>query len=290
MRVNSRLLRRAVRLRGLPLAGRRCAAAALPAASSAAAQGVIWRGTSAGFDITWSERDLSARRVGDGVVVFSARRIADHEWAEMQGEHDAEVPVREYEQSYRLLSVAGSIISVEEATYCDCGGAHPISWRRFVAYDLARSTVAHPHPLAATEVVPQAALLRALTADRLVRQAMDAAHVATFTSLRGLTEALKTQPIEWAEDDCAYDIGEEFPVQFALHHVENGRVALRFSLGHAYEVCRGRMIQVGVLVPLLPRWDAPVRAAEARRAGYLMKDLASIARDRETVLNYQARR
>jgi hypothetical protein len=258
-------------------------------ASSARAQAVIWRGRSAGFDVTWSDRDVSARRASDGVVVFSARRITDGEWRKMQGEHDDEVPVREYERKYRLLSVVGSILSLEEATYCDCGGAHPISWTRFVSYDLARGTAARPRPVAATEVVPEAALLRALTADRLIRQAMDSAHVRSFASLRALTEALKTHAIQPAQEDCTYGVGEEFPTEFAFHHLENGRVAVRFSLGHYVEVCRGMMIQVGVLVPPLPRWNDAFGAAAARRAGYLMKDVAAIARDRRTVLNYRPR-
>ncbi|MFL5538666.1 MAG: hypothetical protein ACJ8J0_06710 [Longimicrobiaceae bacterium] len=257
--------------------------------SSAAAQQVIWRGRSAGYDVTWSDRDIAARRASDGAIVFSARRIADREWAEMQGDHDEEVPVREYEQRYRLLSVVGSIISLEEATYCDCGGAHPISWTRFVSYDVARGTVARPHPVPATEVVPEAGLLRALMADRLIRQAMDSVHVRSFTSLRALNEALKTHPIEPGTDDCAYTVGEEFPTEYAFHHLEGGRVAVRFSLGHYYEICRGMMTQVGVLATPLPRWSAAFTAASARRAGYLMKDVATIAGDRRTVFNYRPR-
>jgi hypothetical protein len=256
----------------------------------AAAQQVIWRGRSAGYDVTWSDRDISARRTSDGAVVFSARRIADGEWREMQSDPDEEVPVREYERRYRLLSVVGSILSLEEATYCDCGGAHPISWTRFVSYDVARGTVVRPHPVAATEIVPEAALLRALTADRLIRQAMASAHVRGFASLHALTEALRTWEVQPPDNECTFAVGEEFPTEFAFHHLENGQVAFRFSLSHAVEVCRGMMIQVGVLVPALPRWSASFDAAGARRAGYLMKDLASIARDRRTVFNYQPRR
>jgi hypothetical protein len=299
MRVNSPLQRHAVRLRGHQRHGRAvgfaagCLAAAVCTfgwSVDAAAQQVIWRGRSAGYDVTWSDRDVAARRAGDGALVFSARRITDGEWRAMQSDHDAEVPVREYEHKYRLLAVVGSILSLEEATYCDCGGAHPISWTRFVSYDLARGTVARPHPVAATELVPEAALLRALTADRLIRQAMDSAHARSFATLRALTEGLKTQAIQPAQGDCTFGVGEEFPTAFAFHHLENGRVAVRFSLGHYVEVCRGMMIQVGILVPPLPRWDAAVRAAAARRAGYLMKDLAAIAGRRQTVLNYRPTR
>jgi hypothetical protein len=299
MRVSSQPRRHAVRLRGHHWHGRAAAFAAgwiaavvstLGWSADAAAQQVIWRGRSAGYDVSWSDRDVAARRASDGALVFSARRITDGEWREMQSDHDEAVPVREYERKYRLLSVVGSILSLEEATYCDCGGAHPISWTRFVSYDVARGTVARPHPVAATELVPEAALLRALTADRLIRQAMDSAHGRSFPTLRALTEALKTQAIQPAQGDCTFGVGEELPTAFAFHHLENGRVAVRFSLGHYVEVCRGLMIQVGVLVPPLPRWDVAFRAAAARRAGYLMKDLAAVAGRRQTVFNYRPAR
>jgi len=258
-------------------------------ARPAHAQQVIWRGRSGGYDVVWMNSDITARRASDGAFVFSARRITDAEWREMQGDHDADVPVREYERKYRLLSVAGSIISLEEATYCDCGGAHPISWTRFVSYDLVRGTAARPHPVAATDLVPEADLVRALTADPLIRQAMAGAHARGFTSLRALTAALKSQPVQPAGQECTYAVGEEFATAFALHHLENGRVALRFSLSHDVEVCRGMMIQVGVLVPPLARVAPDVAAANARRTGYLMKDVRTVAAQRQTVLNYRPR-
>jgi hypothetical protein len=180
-------------------------------------------------------------------------------------------------------------VSLEEATYCDCGGAHPISWTRFVSYDVARGTVAAPRLAAATEVVPEAALLRALTADRLIRQAMDSAEVRTFASVRALAEGLKTQEIRPAREECTFHVGEDFANEFAFHHLEGGRVAIRFSLSHWVEVCRGMMTQVGVLVEPLPRWRAALTAASARRTGYLMKDVAAIAGGRRTVFNYRPR-
>lgn len=144
--------------------------------------------------MAWTERDITASRAGR--VVFSARRITDAEYGRMQGDHDEEVPIRELERRYRLLSVVGSILSLEEATYCDCGGAHPISWTRFVSYDVARGTVARPRPIAGTDVVPEAALLTALTSDHLIGAAMDSADVRTFASVRELAQTLNTKPIE----------------------------------------------------------------------------------------------
>jgi hypothetical protein len=260
------------------------------AAPAAGAQQVIWRGRSGGYDVAWTDRDITARRASDGVVVFSARRATETEQGEMGAAHDEAVPVREFERKYRLLSVAGSIISLEEASYCDCGGAHPISWTRFVSYDVARGTAARPHPMAATDLVPEADLLRALQADRLIRQAMTAAGVRNLTSVWRMVEALKRHEIQPLGDRCTYGVGEQFASEFALHHLENGRVALRFSLGHGVEACRGKMIQVGVLVPPRSRLVPDLTAAGTRRAGYLMKDVRAIAGQRQTVFNYRPRR
>ena len=68
--------------------------------------------------------------------------------------------------------------------------------------------------------------------------------------------------------------------------VANGQVAVRFSPSHSVEVCRGMFIQIGVLVPPLPRWTAAFEAANARRSGFLMKDAPA---NPQTILNYQPR-
>jgi hypothetical protein len=254
----------------------------LPAAAPAQAR--VWRSRSAGYEVTWSASDISARRLRDGAGVFSARAIADREWAAMQADHDEEVPVREWEQRYRVLSLVGGVLSLEEATYCDCGGAHPISWTRFVAYDLARSTLAHPQLAVITRLVDEASLVRALAADALLRQAMDSAGVRGFTRVSEVA-ALRSQTVQPPSGECTFAVGEDFPSNFALHHLDGGRVAVRFSLSHSVEVCRGMMIQLGVLATPLPGIREALTAAAARRAGVLMKDGRSVGPGR-TVLRY----
>ena len=114
---------------------------------------------------------------------------------------------------------------------------------------------------------------------------MDAVHARSFASLAAFTTALKFQEIA-PPGDCTYQVGEGFPHEYAFHHLANGQVAVRFSLSHSVEVCRGMFTQIGVLVPPLPRWAAAFEAANARRAGFLMQDAPA---NRQTVLNYKPR-
>lgn len=261
----------------------------LPAFAADAAAQVIWRGQSGGFDITWSKDDVTARRVSDGMQVLSLRRRFEKEWNQPRGEDENEV--RDVYQAFRVLSVVGSVISLEEAWYCDCGGAHPIAYAGFVAYDLATSTLDAPDTAAVTRLVDEAPLVRALSADRVIRAAMDSAGVSEVRSLSALLDTAQWQGIEVETPDeeggaCWYSMGGGFPGHFALHHVDGDRVAVRFSLSHDVELCRGRMAQVGVLVPVPPRLRPALMAADGRTAGFLMKDARGIARDRWTTFSW----
>ena len=266
--------------------------AALPSiASDSTAQQprAIWSGRSGGFEVSWTTGDISARRVQGGGRVLSLRAKADAEHGKLTEDYreDPEMTPREVEHRYRVLSVVGPVVSVEEYWYCDCRGAHPISSRGFRAFDLSRGTVAAPAPARVTDYVAEADLLRALLADRVIRALLDSAEVeAPPRTLAALLEAVRNQPA--AVGECTYMVGEDFLSSFAFHHVEaDGRVAVRFSLSHHVEICRGMMTQIGVLVPASPRLRTDLAAARARTAGFLMADAARITGDRATVLNYQ---
>lgn len=252
-------------------------------ATSAAAQR-IWSGRSGGFEIAWTRDDITARRLRDGALVFSAKRIVEHPWGEDGAETD-EGPI-EGEHRYRLLSVVGSVISLEEYSYCDCNGAHPVSSRGFAAYDLAESTLDDPAAARILDVVPEAALMEALLADRVIRRGLDEAGGEAPRTLPELVHRLNREDIEVGDDGCTYGVTDAFPGAFALHHAEGGRVAVRFGLGHWVELCRGKMVQVGVLVPVRPRFQEAVQAADARRAGFLMKDARRIGGEAVTTIEF----
>jgi hypothetical protein len=255
--------------------------------SSADAQ--IWRGRSGGHDVVWTAGDVAATRVRSGARVLSLAKLGEAEWGATSEGDDPGMAPNEMEMRYRVLSVVGPVVSLERFWYCDCRGAHPISSRGFVTYDLSRSTPAEARPARATDYVPEASLLAALLRDRVIQAALDSAGVRTRpATLRALLSSIENQPVEVGE--CTYSTGSEFLSSFAFHHLENGRVALRFSLSHHVEICRGSYTQLGVLVPIPPRLRADLAAAGARRAGFLMKDARAVAAGRETILNYQRKK
>lgn len=251
-------------------------------ATSAAAQ--IWRGRSGGFEIVWTEEDITARRLRDGVLVFSVKRIVEAQWSE--GEADTEEGPIEGEYRFRLLSVVGPVISLEEYGYCDCNGAHPISHAGFVAYDLSESTVDDPALARVTGLVSEAGLVEALVADPVLRRGLAEVGGEAPRTIPELVHKLNLEDIAVGEDECTYGVSDAFPGNFALHHVDDGRVAVRFSLSHVVEVCRGQMVQVGVLVPVRPRFRDAVTAADARRAGFLMKDARRVGGEAATIIDF----
>jgi hypothetical protein len=69
---------------------------------------------------------------------------------------------------------------------------------------------------------------------------------------------------------------------FAFHHVENGRVAVRFLLPHGAEIYRFRNTQIGILLPIPDRLKAAFAQASGPKNGTLMKALQQTAGDRWT--------
>jgi hypothetical protein len=54
----------------------------------------------------------------------------------MQLHRDAPGQSLEFAKSDAVLSAVGPYLSVEEGTFCDCGGAHPMEVERFRAINI----------------------------------------------------------------------------------------------------------------------------------------------------------
>jgi hypothetical protein len=187
------------------------------------------------------------------------------------------------DREFELLSVVGRIASVLDSSggYC-AGTAHPWASSVFRAIDLSRSATDAPVQIALTEVFPERDVLAALLADRFVKAALAAAGQATPKSVAQLVEALKDSPVR--AGDCEFTFDERALTGFAFHHRERERVAVRLSLPHRHEACRGMNTQLGLLLPVPEDLEGSLARADARTAGFLMKDQARVSRGLSTSL------
>ncbi|HXP85872.1 MAG TPA: hypothetical protein VN841_14205 [Bryobacteraceae bacterium] len=261
---------------------RRILACVLVAGSTAAAQQTFWSGASGGFFIEWTSSDLRVSRgLAAGATVLSLEAAARTEWKKIA--IDSPGQPMQSQTTYRLLSVAGPLLSVEETFYCDCGGAHPSEVKRFRAIDLRQSKPDQAAPLALTSVFPAGDIFAALAADKVVAAALkDDARKPR--SLDELIKALKFQPVPVG--DCSFFFGDDLLSSFALYDVQRERAAVRISLSHQAEVCRGQMTQLGILLPIPEAINAGLEAAKGRRAGFLMADDAKVASGARTVFSF----
>jgi hypothetical protein len=236
----------------------------------------IWTGSSGGFTVRWSASDITAApRDRPNEVVLSLRKEAAKNWAEITkdsyGQH------LESSVTIRILSLVGPVLSIEQADGCDCGGAHPSATTRFRAIDLTRSRPDKAAPFLLLDAVAEPDLLAALKADKLVKHALASSAARPPASLPALIKAIAFQPIEVGNEDCSYAFGEDALSSFAFFDAAPKDAAVRLSLSHAAEVCRGQMTQAGIRVPVMDRVRPALDLARQHKEGFLMIDRTKIA-------------
>ncbi|HEV7861010.1 MAG TPA: hypothetical protein VGO91_20490 [Pyrinomonadaceae bacterium] len=262
---------------------------------------VIWTGESDGFVINWTTKNLFARPKGNaGAESFSVRPIVEREWKEI--EQDRSKRIREgetlvdfeYDRSIEVLSVVGPIVSISDNSGCDCGGAHPSIAIVYRALDLSRPGEVdlsyegykkHGKMVQLTDYFPDADIFRALLADSLIQKAFKSSGQRRPANLSALMKAIYLQPVPVGE--CAYELSDDLLTRFAFHHLENGQVAVRLGLTHAYETCRGRSTEIGILLPIPASLKQQLAQAQSGTAGFLMKDAKKIAREQMTSLSFK---
>jgi hypothetical protein len=237
---------------------------AAPAVSS------IWSGKSSGATVTWSEQDLKVQ-----LAEASARSL----FPPLQAHLGAPLEERNLcyqERSIKVLSVVGPYLSTEDGGYWNClGTAHPGSVTRFTSHHLWRLG----QPLRLSDVFPEAQVLKALLAEPLIRKTLTKAKISPLPST---LPALVKQLTE-LNDECEYYFDDDLLERFAFHHVEKGQVAVRIGLSHGCEAARGRLTQLGILLPIPPALQQPLMAAQTRRQGFLMKDAEAVSKGRYTL-------
>src|SRR5262245_38832068 len=99
----------------------------------------IWKGRSGNYEITWTTTEISGGSLG--TVSFSARALARENYQLMA--KDARQngnKLTGFERNFRVLSVVGTIVSLEDNFYSNyAAAAHPSGETRYTAIDLSKS-------------------------------------------------------------------------------------------------------------------------------------------------------
>jgi hypothetical protein len=173
---------------------------------------------------------------------------------------------------------------VEVDRYCDCGGAHPTDHRQFQAIDLRGTGPERAKPLMLTELFSEKAILAALNADRVISAVLKKAQASSPQSLSAMANAVQYKSIEIGE--CDYSLSADFLNQFALYDLTADKVAVRISVSHAVEVCRGQMTQIGIELPVAHGFWQALREAKAKSSGFLMSDAPKLAGNKATSFDF----
>jgi hypothetical protein len=215
-----------------------------------------------GYTIESSATSLKVIRSDNKKVVFDAAADAKAAWNKMV--RIAKGTPMEAEFTYRPLSSVGPYLSLEEAEFCDCGGAHPTAVKRFRSIDLSRPT---PAPADLTAIYPVPVILAALRDDPAVSKILPPSKPESLprllSTLQDLTVKVK---------DCEYGFNEDLLRSFAFYDLKETSVSVRLSLPAAEEVCRGEMTQLGLPMPIPESLRTQLLDAKNHRAGLLMID------------------
>lgn len=269
--------------------------------TSAAPKDTFWVGRSGGYAIEWTWRDIVVDNAA-GERVLSIRSALDRASA------DAGTPVESddvadtaygactLEYHLQLRSVVGSIVSLERLQYLSCrGAAHPSVHTSYVALDLARTEREGIVPgdgedgigreVSLTDLFPDEQVLAALLGDRLVQRRIEEIRGKT---IRPRTTAELVALIEGGSE-CEYAFESDMLRSFAFHHVEGDRVAVRIGLSHGCEAARGRLTQIGILLPIPPALRTALESASRGTEGMLMREASKNLDGAVTLFAYRYR-
>jgi hypothetical protein len=262
----------------------------------------IWTGRSGGFTIHWTSQEIIAFPSGNMAnTLFSAKLNAERDFRVFKKENlDQGTDMQcSYEHTLRLLSVAGSLVSyrVDETAYCSSGDGGP-GWARpstnisYRVIDLNMPT----RQIKLTLFYSEGEILKALMADPLIKKAMQGSKskkpprtVEALTEMFA-DEGLAMEPTTATQESpsgCAYTFPDEVLTQFAFHHLENNKLAVRISLEPNSGACSTSHAQLGILLPIPESLKTSLEAAQAGKEGFLMKDAKSLSGNLETIIRYE---
>ncbi len=280
MLILSIFLRKMIHLKKtwLPLTACFCLSCLSPAASSQ----TIWQGKSGGFNIHWTQKDITATK--GGKVVFSAEKALarkDFEKAYLDYANEG-YRIVEYHRTLTLLSVVGTIASMkdifEEGGQTLIYGDSKITTVNLANLDKVVSLI---------DFFGESVILKALLADPLIQEALVEVNTTTPPStLDALYQVLDKAPNIASGDDCYFRLSKDFLTQFAFHHIDKDRVAVRIALSPAMHGCQSEQAQLGIYLPIPNKLKSALKKAQKGQAGKLMNNLQKIAKEQQTTIYF----
>ncbi len=263
-----------------------------PGQSPLKADQAIWVGESRGFKIVWTEADIKVHSLEfPNRIVFSARSLANQEFSRIKAseiKYGFKERYCEVVCSYKILAVAGPILSFFEGEDIDCEKtAHPSATNRFTTIDLKKPADVSKKRVKLTDYFPEQAIYQALLADPRVRQALAGREPPLPPSPQSLAElyaSLKDAPLE--DGECNYGLPKDFLTRFAFHHLAGDKVAVRLALPYWGEVCRGQYLELELLLPVPEILRESLALAQTGKAGFLMQDQERRSGGRDTSIRF----
>ncbi len=264
------------------------AAFLLWADSSKAPSQQIWEGQSSGFTVEWTTSNLTVRRTTPAAgksaseAVLDFAKLAEVDWQRTRRGAGSN-PI-EADTTYRILSLAGPYLSVEEGSYCDCGGAHPSSVTKFMAFDLQHSTPDAPTAAKISDLFPQSSVYGAMVRDTQIQKVLPEASLPK--DLPQLLKEIRYKRIQVGE--CVYMFGRMPEENFAIFDVNGSSASVRVGLSQGEEACRGLTTQIGLELPIPESLRQNLVAAKQKQQGFLMSDSKRISGEAVTRFHFKS--
>ena len=222
--------------------------------------------------LTVSANDLTLTRLHDAVPFFSFRA---QEAARFQADFPTASANAATQVCARRITVtpvawAGAFLSLQtlEETGCKLE-AHPSGEARFVTWVVAPGSASPVKVASLSDWIAESDLLAALRTDSVVRRAL-ASSDASPTSLAELLQSLEATAPVVSKQSC-YAFPGDLLERFAPSHVQDNSLAVRLSLSGA-AVCRTRLTELGLAMPLPAKLSAALLDAATGRSGFLKRN------------------
>ena len=237
----------------------------------------LWKAASAGYRWDGTAKDIRVvSDLGGNNALFLAHLLFPK--ASKAGPDDDD-GYTVYKCTVRPLSLVGSLLSYRRDAYWE-GGAHPSGAIGFDVLDAA-------HPKKApvlTDLFPDAEVRAALLADSIIKGIIKREKISPPNTSAALVEALKLKYFGDKEDDSRFMIPGDLLSQYAFHHLEGGKVAVRLNCPWGSEINRFQSTQLGLMLKVPAQLRAPLERAASGKEGYLMREATRQFRNAESIL------